>query len=107
MHKEFRAYLLDSDNRIVKAHDLLAVDDAEVSDTALEPAIDGDVVVRESSRLVVRIPLSNKLTTAVTKFFSKRFKRLKKIALSPRPIAKGFAKIEDQNGRVAAHNRAV
>ncbi len=55
MRKEFRAYLLDSDNRIVKAHDLLAEDDAAASDAALEFAKDGDVEVWESSRLVVRI----------------------------------------------------
>jgi hypothetical protein len=56
MRKEFRAYLVDQNNHIVKAHDFQAEDDASASDAALDLANDGDVEVWEGSRLVVRIP---------------------------------------------------
>jgi hypothetical protein len=56
MPKEFKAYLLDQDNHIVKAHDIRAWTDEEASDKALDLARDGDVEVWDGSRLVVRIP---------------------------------------------------
>jgi hypothetical protein len=56
MPKQFRAYLLDRNNHIVKAIDLQAEDDAAASDAALDLAKNGDVEVWEGSRLVVRIP---------------------------------------------------
>jgi hypothetical protein len=56
MPNEYRAYLLDRNNHIVKAIDLQAEDDAAASDAALDLAKNGDVEVWKGSRLVVRIP---------------------------------------------------